>query len=734
LWGNDMPPGRESPRSDGLHRSRSIGVGLARTGYAWLHPFRLPAGGGIIDADMRLQNPSRVAVWVGGSAIALMAAGLVLMFVDRSAAVPSGASSYDWSLPNALSVFANIVGISIGTVVAAKRPDNRIGWFFMAAGITLGIAGFAGAYAVHALFTDPGSWPGGLFAAWLASWTSFIPVYMLTFLFLLFPTGEVRSPRWRPIWWLLVGSTIAATIAGIFYASTVWRDPYAPQGTPSTLATVLFLSFFLFPLIVSLIASLVAVIVRAIYSTGDERLQIKWFATGAALVVLSFLINFTQSETTPVWISVFQSVAFIFLFSTIAIAVLKYRLYEIDVVINRAVVYGTLAVFITLIYAAIVVGVGTMVGGQSSKFLAAVAAAVIAIAFQPVRERSRRFANRLVYGKRATPYEVLSDFAERVAGTYAVDDVLPRTAHILAEGMGARSADVWVKVGTELRTAGSWPPTSASHVPITDDVTVPGATATAPVRYQGELLGALSVTKAPGEALTSADEKLLADVASQAGLVLRNVGLIEELRASRQRLVAAQDEERRKIERNLHDGVQQQLVALNVQAGLLARVGNGDPSKLAEMAEQLQTRATEALDDLRDLARGIYPPLLADKGLGAALEAQARKSVVPVSVETNGIGRYEQPVEAAVYFCTLEALNNVAKYARASNARVTIGQNDGHLRFTVTDDGAGFDTATTGYGTGLQGMADRLDSIGGTLRITSTPGAGTSVSGIVPVA
>jgi signal transduction histidine kinase len=678
---------------------------------------------------------SRAAWWIGGSAIALMTAGLIVMFMDRAAVLPPSASQWEWSFANGLSVIANIVGISIGTVVAAKRPDNRVGWYFMAAGITLGISGFGNAYAIHALLVDPGSWPAGRFAAWIAAWTGFFPIFMLTFLFLLFPTGEIRSPRWRPVWWLLAVSTCVATIAGVYYATTTWSDPFPQSGTVGGPANVfLFLFVFLLPLVACLIASLAAVIVRAIYSVGDERLQIKWFATGAAFVVLSFLLSFGSGQTTPVWISVFQSVAFIFLFSTIAIAVLKYRLYEIDVVINRAVVYGTLAVFITLIYAAIVVGVGTLVGGQSNKFLSAVAAAVIAIAFQPVRERSRRFANRLVYGKRATPYEVLSDFAERVAGTYAVDDVLPRTAHILAEGMGATSADVWVRVGSELRTAGSWPSATVGHVPIADDLVVPGATATVPVRYQGELLGALSVTKAPGEVLTSADTKLLADVASQAGLVLRNVGLIEELRASRQRLVAAQDEERRKIERNLHDGVQQQLVALNVQAGLLARASGGDAAKLAELAGQLQTRASEALDDLRDLARGIYPPLLADKGLAAALEAQARKAAMPVSVETDGIGRYGQPVEAAVYFCTLEALNNVAKYAGASSATVALEQRNGHLRFTVIDDGTGFDTNATSYGTGLQGMADRLDAIGGTLQVTSSLGAGTSVAGSVPVA
>jgi signal transduction histidine kinase len=685
---------------------------------------------------MDTARASKAAWWIGGTAIALMGVGLVLMHADRGADLPAAASAWDWNVANALAVVVNIVGIALGTVVAAKRPENRVGWFFLAAGVTLGISTFGGVYAVHALVVDPGSWPGGRLAAWMTFWANFVPVYFLAFIFLLFPTGEIRTERWRPVWWTLIVSTIVATTAAMYYATVNWSDPFAPQNTQSTsgAAVLVFFAVFLLPLVVSLVSSLAAVVVRAIYSVGDERLQMKWFATGAVLVVLTFLLTIVSGERTPVAVSLLQSGAFIFLFTAIAIAVLKYRLYEIDVVINRAVLYGTLAVFITLIYAALVVALGTLVGGAGDKLLTAVAAAVIAIAFQPVRERSRRLANRLVYGKRATPYEVLSDFAERVAGTYSVEDVLPRTAHMLAEGVGARRADVWVRVGGELHAAGSWPDVSIAQVPLRDDVVVADATATVPVRYQGELLGALSVAKAPGESLTSADQQLLSGVASQAGLVLRNVGLIEELRASRQRLVAAQDEERRKIERNLHDGVQQQLVALNVQLGLLARISERDPSKTGEMAEQLQTHATQALDELRDLARGIYPPLLADKGLGAALESQARKAALPVSVDADGFGRYPQAIEAAVYFCTLEALNNVAKYAGASRATVRLEQRNGYLRFTVTDDGSGFDVQRTSYGTGLQGMADRLDAIGGTLHVTSTPGAGTSVSGSVPVA
>jgi len=211
------------------------------------------------------------------------------------------------------------------------------------------------------------------------------------------------------------------------------------------------------------------------------------------------------------------------------------------------------------------------------------------------------------------------------------------------------------------------------------------------------------------------------------------VRLIEELRASRQRLVAAQDEERRKIERNLHDGVQQQLVALNVQLALLGKTADRDPTKVPAMASMLQERATEALDDLRDLARGIYPPLLADQGLAAALQAQARKAAVPTTVASDGVGRYDRAIESAVYFCSLEALNNVAKYAGASSATIELAQDDGRLRFTVRDDGAGFDTGATAYGTGLQGMADRLDAIGGWIVVESVPGSGTVVSGNVPI-
>ena len=226
----------------------------------------------------------------------------------------------------------------------------------------------------------------------------------------------------------------------------------------------------------------------------------------------------------------------------------------------------------------------------------------------------------------------------------------------------------------------------------------------------------------------------MADLATQAGLVLRNVRLIEDLRASRQRLVAAQDEERRKLERDIHDGVQQQLVALSVKLRLAEQMTAKDTVRAKAVLGGLQTDATDALEDLRDLARGIYPPLLADKGLTVAIEAQARKAVVPTTVSSEGIERYPRDIESTVYFCTLEAMNNVAKYAEASAAEITLAQRDGTLRFRVRDDGRGFDVSEHAMGTGLQGITDRVEAVGGSVVIESHPGAGTEIRGTVPVA
>jgi signal transduction histidine kinase len=684
-----------------------------------------------------------VAWSVGTVSIALMAGGLVFLFVDRHAALPSAVntSGGSWTFSNVLNQVVNIAVPILGIVLASRRPENRIGWLFLAAGLSLGLSQFGTSYGLHALVVSPGSLPAGRPFAFFGNAVGLMAIGLLAFLFLLFPTGHLRSERWRAAAWFMGGAFAMNTATAIVLAVQAWSDPFSQSSPNTPWGTFLFLFLFLLPVVGSLAVALVAVIVRFRGSVGDERLQLKWFATGAVLVFITIIASIFSSAPA---LSVLGSLAFVFLWAAIGIAVLKYRLYEIDVVISKTVVYGVLAAFFTAVYVAVVVGIGTAIGSTNNPFLTVLAAAVIALAFNPVRRRATRFANRIVYGRRASPYEVLSAFSERMAGSFSVEDVLPQMAAILGEGTGARQARVWLHVGRELRPAASWgePGGVDEPLPVSDGELpdIAGASRVVAVRHREELLGALTVTKPPNEPLSVAEGKLVDDLAAQAGLVLRNVRLteelranLEELRASRQRLVSAQDEERRRLERNIHDGAQQQLVALAVKANLAGALVGKDPNREREIIAQLKAEATEALENLRDLARGIYPPLLADQGLTAALSAQARKAALPVEVAANGIGRYPQDAEAAVYFCILEALQNVAKYAKASRALIRLSGDESRIEFSVEDDGIGFNARMAEPGLGLTNMDDRISALGGTLEVRSQPGAGTTIAGSIPV-
>ena len=678
----------------------------------------------------------RVAVVVGAVSTALMVGGLVLLFIDRDASLPAFAQS--WKLSSVLDAAVNLGTPALGVLLVLRRPENRIGWLFLLVGLVLGIGQFAGAYAAHALLVDPGSVPGGNLAGWISNMLWPLPFSALVLLFLWFPTGRVPSPRWRPVEIFTLALFGMLEAVAVITATASWNDPFTNGNTgggPVNTALVVLFIIAIVAVPLTILTSFASTVVRFKGSTGDERLQLKWFATAAGLTAITFAISVPFGGDSTVF-SILTDVGLAFLYVAIARAILKYRLYEIDVVIGRTVVFATLVAFITVVYIGLVVGIGALVGNQRSPLLSAIAAALVAVAFQPVRLRARRFANRLVYGKRATPYEVLTDFTARASETYSTEDVLPRMARILADGVGATQARVWLRVGSELRPAASWPSNgSVEPVPITDAerFTFPDRERAFPVRYAGELLGAISVITPPAEPLATDREQLLSDVAAQAALVLRNVRLIEELRESRRRIVTAQDERAKALERNLHDGAQQQLVALAVKQRLAGSLVDRDPEKAKAMLADIQTETQEALETLRDLARGIYPPLLADKGLAAALDAQARKAAVPVQVVADGVGRYPQELEAVAYFCCLEALQNVAKYANASRAVVRLSEDGGRLLFEVEDDGSGFDPDTTRYGTGLQGMADRLDAVRGSFEVRSAPGRGTTVVGRVPI-
>ena len=636
---------------------------------------------------------------------------------------------------------------TVGALLGWKRPANPIGWLLSGTSLSYTCASVGLLLLQFPAARAWGNWTGWMYLLGLA---------LVVFVLLLFPTGSLPSRRWRPVAWA-GAAAIAAWALGNAFAPTVITTGSPPVRNPMGVAGP---AGHVFGILAAAGAALIVLTGLAAvgslafrYRRGGpvEREQLKWLVYAAGLIVVAELaaIPIEQivgpgSDAASNLQNAVGSGAVALVPVAIGIAIFRYRLYDIDVVINKSLVYGSLAVFITAVYVAIVVGIGSLAqhGTGQNLGLSIGATAVVAVAFQPVRERIQRLANRLVYGRRATPYEVLADFAGRMAGTYAVEDLLPRMARILAEGTGAARADVWLKSGDVFHDGAAWPPGVPPQPPARAtqaDVPAYPADRLLPVRYQGEVLGALSVSKRPGESLTPTENRLLADLAAQAGLVLKNVGLrvqllarLEEIRASRQRLVAAQDEERRRIERNIHDGAQQQLVALAIKLTLTESLIGTDPDGERELLAELRHDALGAVEDLRDLARGIYPPLLASAGLAAALTAQARKSPVPTSVTADGVGRYPQDVEAAVYFCVLEALQNVAKYAGATRAGIRLTAAGDDLEFAVTDDGAGFDPESTGYGTGLQGMADRLHSHGGSLAVRSSDGAGTTILGRLP--
>jgi signal transduction histidine kinase len=271
----------------------------------------------------------------------------------------------------------------------------------------------------------------------------------------------------------------------------------------------------------------------------------------------------------------------------------------------------------------------------------------------------------------------------------------------------------------------------------------------ASVAHLGELLGLIVVERSVDETpFTEEEDTVLMDLARQVGLALHNVRLDSalqasldelkirnaELQASRLRIVTAADESRRGIERNLHDGAQQHLVAMAVKLGLARQLVEGDPATVATLLEELRTDVQDTLGELRELAHGIYPPLLRDRGLGEALRAAANRSVLPADIVTDGIDRYPTETEAAVYFCCLEAMQNAGKHAgEGSRLVITVAEADGVLRFEVADDGAGFDPATVGAGHGFENMRDRLGAIGGELVVDSAPGAGSRVGGTIPL-
>jgi len=646
-------------------------------------------------------------------------------------------------LPQSVSGIAVDYGFSLFNLALALqllrlRPRNRTARL-----LAVGMIGTAALFNLQS-YSVYEAMPAGGFETGLNLVLQFIATLAYFFALLTFPDGDL-IPRWPRLPLTLL---YAVAIAVSAWGSYTLQDSHR--------ASVIILFGLQAP-----VTAVVAQGYRLRRSQSQAQRQqarlLFWAMTPALIlgvgvtalglgdVLFPQLQGRTLRELPVTTFRIFQPVFTIIPLALVA-GIVRYRLWDVDRLISRTLVYGALAAFVSLLYIGVVVGIGTLIGSQGRNLgLSIAATGIAALAFNPLRDRFQHVANRLVYGRRATPYEVLSELSERLAEAPGTEDLLLRMAKVLAQGTGARAAEVWVRVGGELRCNAAWPTTGRHDEvfllsPAADELPLfPGNRAAVPVRHHGEVLGALTVSKPEGESLTATEEKLLQDLASQAGLVLRNVGLtaelvarLEDLRASRQRIVAAGNEARKQLERNIHDGAQQQLVALMIRLNLVERVAAKESPKAAEMIAQLKVDTQDALETLRDLARGIYPPMLASNGLVVALEGHARKVQVPVEVRAVDVGRYDEETEAAVYFCCLEALQNVLKSAQASRVWVRLEGSLGSLFFQVEDDGRGFDMFSVERGAGLQNMIDRVEALGGTLELVSAPGEGTRVSGTLP--
>jgi signal transduction histidine kinase len=511
-----------------------------------------------------------------------------------------------------------------------------------------------------------------------------------------------------------------------------------------------------------------------------DRRRMQWFgwgfavATEAALVVgaLRMLTGWPDEV-----LAVALALTGLLPFALIAGASPK-LVARVDRLLTHTVAVAGLTALVVAIYVLVVLGLGRTPDDDERTLLllSMVAAGLSALLYLPARRWLSERANRLVYGDREPPDATLRTFGRHLTRAVPMDELLLQLVEGLRKSMSLASAEVWTGQDGRLELTASvphrHPPTieiGRTELPVVTRAGVSGGTwldiwlpavvgpegssvlRVAPVAHAGELLGLIVLRRRPdGDIFTEADDQALSDLARQFALALHNMKLDsalqasleelkvrnEELQRSRARIVAAGDSERRKLERNLHDGAQQHLVALAIKLRLASGEVDDDPEVAKELLGELGEDVHEAIQELRSLAHGIFPPLLVSSGLNDALLSAAARAAIPTTVDAASVGRYDNDMEAAVYFCVLEALQNAAKHAGAGAvATVRLTEENGALVFDVIDDGAGFDPAgVAAEGHGFTNMADRLGAFGGSVTVRSAVGGGTTITGTLPLA
>jgi len=637
------------------------------------------------------------------------AIGAVLTFVRF--ALESGTAAPDaLALP---SIVLPLAFPALGALLASRRPQHPIGWLFLAMAIAWGVADAADAYG-ESVSPDPAL---ASLVGSLGGWPNYVGIGALMLILLLFPDGRPPSRRWRPVAWLI----------GAYTATSVVLVAVAPD-------TAAVLQPLGLPLLVAAATSLVLRFIRA---TGLERQQLKWLVAASAFVIPALLVTVALDAFAPRSMASLATVARLALYASvslvpisIAVAILRYRLYDIDVLINRTLMYGTMTLAVIAVYIAVVGYLGSLFRTGDELVVSLVATGVIAVLFQPLRERVQLAIDRLLYGRRHEPYAVLSGLGRRLETTLASDALIEAVVGTVRESLQLSYAAIAVRIGDDTAVA------AASGIPTTAPLRFP-------LTHQGELVGELLLSPRRGEELTSTDRRLLDDLARQAGVVVHAVRLTSQLRqanthlrAAREQLVSAREEERRRLRRDLHDGLGPRLASLTLRLEA-ARDGLAREPEAAALLGDIAERTRAAIADIRRLVSDLRPAALDDLGLVAALaEAAAeyeRLGGLRIRVDGPGIPALPAAVEVAAYRIALEAMTNVVRHASAHRCVVSLAIDaSGQLRLDVQDDGCGISHGASG-GVGLSSMRERAAELGGSLSIEPSPGGGTRVTAVMPL-
>jgi signal transduction histidine kinase len=615
---------------------------------------------------------------------------------------------------------------ALGALLVDRRPGNAVGWIMSGAAALVALAPAGDAYAAYAMTVLGRPDPLAVLGAWVQSWYWLLLLSLVSVaLPLFFPDGRLPSRRWLiPALVPLVGMA-TAVVLGMLTGTLTGQDVDYRIANPigiSGFAPVEDQPAFPFlggTLGFGVMLGIAAVVVRFRRSRGAERQQMKWFLYAVAPLLLTPL-----EALLPPLVGSFVFAWMLIAFPlAIAIAVLRYRLDGIDVVINRTLVYAALTAVVVGVYVFVVGYLGAAFASDGDLTISLIATGVVAVLFAPLRDRLQRGVDRLFYGRRSEPYVALSQLGERLEGTLAPDAVLPTLASTVREALRLPYAAITLAEDVDTVSSGVAGP----------------ATVTMPLLHHGVPMGDLVLGLRPGEsAFSAADRRLLADLARQAGVAVSAVRLTADLQRSRERLVTTREEERRRLRRDLHDGLGAQLAGLTVQTGVLKGLIGRDPEAAEALVGELRTELRAAIADIRRLVYELRPPALDELGLPGALQrlaertgADAEGPRVIVDVPPD-LPQLSAAAEVAVYRIAQEALTNVVRHACARTCLVRVTADDHAVMLEVIDDGRGVTSVQGSAGVGLASMRERAAEMGGECRVEPGPDGGTWVVARLP--